>query len=132
MRKEDIKKGNPDLLDLSPLKAIRAKCLDCGGNSYTEVKLCQCDGIHSHLCPLYQYRLGHNPNRTGREYTEEERKAIAERLAKYRKNGENPNEFEGDFEEVDESDETTPSDIGIDLTCDFDNESKIYEEEEKP
>ena len=130
MKKEDIKKGNPDLLDLSPLKAIRAKCLDCGCGSYTEVKACQCDGVHSDLCPLYQYRLGHNPNRSTREYTEEERKAIAERLAKYRKNGEIPNEYSEDFEEFDESEETTPSNLGIDLTNDSDSESKIYDEEE--
>ena len=36
-------------------------------------------------CELYPFRLGHNPFRTKRELTEEQRKAAAERLAKYRK-----------------------------------------------
>lgn len=130
MKKEDIKKGNPDLLDLSPLKAIRAKCLDCGCESYNEVKQCQCDGVHSALCPLYQYRLGHNPNRSARVYTEEERKAIAERFSKYRNNGKNPNDYSDDFEEFDESEESISSDNGIDITLDSDNGSKVYEEEE--
>lgn len=130
MDKTKITRGNADLLDLSPLKAIRAKCLDCCCDSRLEVKLCTKDGVHGILCPLYQYRLGHNPNRTGRVYTEEEKKAIAERLANYRKNGENSNEYSDDFEEFDESEETTSSGIGIDLTCDSDNESRVYEEED--
>lgn len=41
---------------LTPLKAIRAKCLDCCcWNSY-EVKLCA-----AKKCALYPYRLGKNP-----------------------------------------------------------------------
>jgi len=45
---------------LSPLKAIRAKCLDCVGDQPQEVRLCPCTD-----CPLYPYRMGHNPNRKG-------------------------------------------------------------------
>lgn len=45
---------------LSPLKAIRQKCLDCMCNQPAEVRLCPCDD-----CPLYPYRMGHNPNRKG-------------------------------------------------------------------
>ena len=45
---------------LTPLKAIRAKCLDCCCGQYNEVKLCP-----SRECPLYPYRDGHNPNRKG-------------------------------------------------------------------
>ena len=41
---------------LTPLKAIRKKCLDCSGYSSNEVKLCPVDD-----CPLYQYRFGTNP-----------------------------------------------------------------------
>lgn len=41
----------------TPLKAIRAKCLDCSCGSYTEVKECPITD-----CPLYPFRLGHNPN----------------------------------------------------------------------
>lgn len=45
---------------MTPLKAIREKCLDCCcGNAY-EVKMCTATN-----CPLYVYRDGHNPNRKG-------------------------------------------------------------------
>lgn len=40
----------------TPIKAIRAKCLDCCCGSYEEVKLCPCQ-----KCPLFPYRLGHRP-----------------------------------------------------------------------
>ena len=59
----------------SPLKAIRAWCLYCSNDSAYEVKLCA-----DKTCPLYEFRLGHNPYRKKREYTEEERAALAERL----------------------------------------------------
>ncbi len=45
---------------LTPIKAIRAKCLDCCANQAQEVRLCPCES-----CPLYPYRMGHNPNRKG-------------------------------------------------------------------
>ena len=45
---------------LSPLKSIRAKCLDCMADQMQEVRLCP-----SENCPLYPYRMGHNPNRKG-------------------------------------------------------------------
>ncbi len=45
---------------LSPLKSIRAKCLDCMCDQPMEVRLCPCND-----CPLYPYRMGHNPNRKG-------------------------------------------------------------------
>ena len=47
---------------LTPIKAIRAKCLDCSGGSSHETKLCPVLD-----CSLYRYRLGKNPNitRTG-------------------------------------------------------------------
>lgn len=45
---------------LSPLKAIRAKCLDCCCNVQQEVRLCEIES-----CPLWPYRMGHNPNRRG-------------------------------------------------------------------
>lgn len=46
---------------LTPVKAMRAKCLDCCCNQPTEVKLCPITD-----CPLYPYRMGHNPNRKGK------------------------------------------------------------------
>lgn len=84
MDRDDIKKGNPDLLGLTPIKAIRAYCLDCSCGSPSEVKGCPRDGKRSALCPLYKYRTGHNPNITRRELTEEQRQEIAERLRKMR------------------------------------------------
>lgn len=45
---------------ISPLKAIRLKCLDCSCGSSNEVKLCPVE-----KCPLYPFRLGKNPNREG-------------------------------------------------------------------
>ena len=45
---------------LTPLKAIRAKCLDCSCGQWYEVKMCPID-----CCPLYEYRDGHNPKRKG-------------------------------------------------------------------
>ena len=41
----------------TPLRAIRAKCLDCSCGSVNEVKLCPITD-----CSLYPYRLGKNPN----------------------------------------------------------------------
>ena len=65
----------------SPVKAIRMKCLECSGGAYSEVTNCWAT-----KCPLYVYRFGRNPFRTQviREYTEEERAAIRERLLKNR------------------------------------------------
>lgn len=45
---------------LTPMKAIRAKCLDCCCGSANEVRLCPAQD-----CPLWGYRSGHNPNRAG-------------------------------------------------------------------
>lgn len=47
-------------METTPLKAIRAKCLDCCCFIPSEVKLCPATG-----CPLYPFRFGHNPNRKG-------------------------------------------------------------------
>ena len=60
----DSFKGDKSLFDLSPLRAIKAYCADCGGTAY-EVNLCTRDGVHSNLCPLFQYRKGRNPHRNG-------------------------------------------------------------------
>lgn len=60
---------------VSPLKAIRAKCLDCCCGSSNEVKLCSIE-----RCALWPYRTGHDPFRARREYTDEEREKMRERL----------------------------------------------------
>ncbi len=62
---------------LTPIKAIRANCLECCCGSAYEVKLCPIES-----CPLYPYRLGKNPYLPKRELTEEQRKAAAERFAR--------------------------------------------------
>ena len=49
-----------DLRDLghpeSPIRAIRAKCIECSGGSMAEARLCQI----TH-CALWAFRMGHNP-----------------------------------------------------------------------
>lgn len=62
---------------ISPLKAIRLKCLDCCCGSSNEVKLCTATG-----CALYPFREGVNPNRKPREYTLEQKAAMVARLSK--------------------------------------------------
>ena len=46
--------------NLTPIKAIREKCLDCCCGQEDEVTLCPKED-----CALYQYRFGKNPNRKG-------------------------------------------------------------------
>ena len=41
---------------MTPIKAIRAKCLDCCCGQVAEVRLCPCKS-----CPLYPYRFGKRP-----------------------------------------------------------------------
>lgn len=44
---------------MTPLKAIRAKCLECAGN-FIAVNKCGDSG-----CSLFPYHLGHDPARRG-------------------------------------------------------------------
>lgn len=64
----------------NPVKAIREKCLDCCGGSTLEVKECTCE-----RCPIYPFRLGKNPFRQKREMSEEQKKAVGDRLREARK-----------------------------------------------
>lgn len=45
---------------MTPLKAIRLKCIDCMCGQMYEVTKCPCED-----CSLWQYRMGHNPSRQG-------------------------------------------------------------------
>lgn len=45
---------------LTPVKAIRAYCLECSNQQPSEVRDC-----HLTDCPLWPYRMGKNPNRKG-------------------------------------------------------------------
>lgn len=56
---------------ISPLKAIRAKCLDCVGGGPSDVK--DCDPA-SDNCALWPFRFGTNPN-----YSEATRQACRQR-----------------------------------------------------
>jgi hypothetical protein len=47
-------------IKLTPLQAIRAKCLDCSSHKPKEVRECLVS-----TCAIYPFRLGHNPNRKG-------------------------------------------------------------------
>ena len=59
----------------SPLKAIRAKCIDCCCEQLNEVKYCPASN-----CPLHPFRFGKNPFRAKRELTEEQKEVLRQRL----------------------------------------------------
>jgi len=63
---------------LTPIKAIRQKCLDCCADSSLEVKLCEMTN-----CSLHRFRLGRNPNRT-RVMSDAEKEAFRDRMARLR------------------------------------------------
>jgi hypothetical protein len=44
---------------MSPMQAIRRKCLDCSGHQLAEVKLCEAVG-----CSLWPFRAGRHPYTT--------------------------------------------------------------------
>ena len=50
----------------TPVKSIRAYCIECQGGSYKEVWLCT-----SHDCPLYGYRMGKRPSQETLDTIEE-------------------------------------------------------------
>ena len=63
----------------SPQKAIVNFCISCMGYHKSFVKDCSATN-----CPLYEFRLGKNPYRKSREYTEEEKEQLKERARKAR------------------------------------------------
>ena len=71
----------------NPVKAIREKCIDCCCGSTVEVKECTVVS-----CPIYPFRLGKNPFRQKREMSEEQKKAVSDRLREARKNNSNREE----------------------------------------
>lgn len=52
-------------LPKTPIKAIRAKCLDCSGGNTAEVRRCQVVD-----CPLWQYRMGVRPETLAKDRPE--------------------------------------------------------------
>lgn len=75
----------------SPIKAIRAKCLDCCCGQRSEVKLCTVE-----TCPLFPFRFGKNPYRKRREISDEQRERLAAQLrrAREKQHGNNQGEAE--------------------------------------
>ena len=61
----------------NPIKAIRAKCIDCSGGSAREATNCWAKG-----CPIWAFRTGKNPYRKKRDISE----ATYAALSKHRKN----------------------------------------------
>lgn len=61
----------------NPVKAIRAYCLNCCLENANEVAQCSASG-----CELWEFRMGKNPYRAKRVYTEEQKAIMAERLRK--------------------------------------------------
>src|SRR5512139_2804775 len=49
---------------LTPLKAIRSKCIDCSGFELKDVRECVFDGKDEELCPLYHLRMGKGSRKT--------------------------------------------------------------------
>jgi len=48
--------GGTEIVELTPIRAIRKHCLECVAWSYDEVKECT-----AMSCPLFPYRLGRRP-----------------------------------------------------------------------
>jgi hypothetical protein len=57
---------------MSPLKALRARCLDCSAGSAQEVAKCM-----QLRCPSWPFRMGKNPHR--KRPSDEQRQAMQER-----------------------------------------------------
>ena len=53
----------------TPIKSIRAYCIECQGGSFKEVRLCT-----SRDCPLYAYRMGKRPSQETLDTIEEQSK----------------------------------------------------------
>ena len=51
----------------TPIKAIRAKCIDCTNGQNVEIRECPIKE-----CPLWEYRMGHRPKETDNEEIVEE------------------------------------------------------------
>jgi hypothetical protein len=60
----------------NPLRAIRAKCLDCCCGSTSEVRKCVAVD-----CPLWAFRMGVNPFRKKRTLSAEQKREMVERLS---------------------------------------------------
>jgi hypothetical protein len=62
---------------MTPIKAIRLKCLDCSGGAISEVEKCVIPD-----CVLYPFRMGKNPNRQKIILSPERKKELSDRMKK--------------------------------------------------
>jgi hypothetical protein len=81
---KDPRKVSPEILSLyhrepNPLLALRARCLDCCCGIASEVRKCVAIG-----CPSWPFRMGTNPFRKKRVLCAEQKRAVADRLARAR------------------------------------------------
>ncbi len=53
---QPLAKKGEDMVKITPIKAIRKKCLDCCCGQKTEIRDCVIKN-----CALYPYRMGHRP-----------------------------------------------------------------------
>lgn len=79
---EDMEEISSDSKILTPIKAIRAKCMDCCCYQRNEVAACPCTN-----CPLWPYRFGKRPVIEGQEkkkknLTDEQRAKLSEKMKK--------------------------------------------------
>lgn len=65
---------------ITPLSAIKEKCLDCCCGSAKEVRLCP-----STSCPLFLFRTGHLPFSHKRSVTPEEQERLVKQLEEARR-----------------------------------------------
>ena len=62
---------------MSPLRALRLRCVDCCSGSMNEVRLCA-----AIACPSWPFRMGFNPWRERKELTRAQREAMAREAKK--------------------------------------------------
>ena len=79
---------------LTPMRAIRAKCLDCCCGSATEVRLCEI-----RVCPLYPYKSGHKPKEDSEEYKLITNSSLPENIVRRYGFGEKEHYLQGGDEE---------------------------------
>ncbi len=67
---------------MSPLRALRLRCVDCCTGSVQEVRLCA-----AVACPSWPFRMGKNPWRAARALSEAQRATLAKMHAARRGSG---------------------------------------------
>ena len=62
---------------ISPLRAIKKYCIECGDGTLAEVRRCPVE-----KCPLYPYRMGHKPKECNFTSDEVDTEKTPEKLRK--------------------------------------------------